>query len=188
MLSGELVYLSPVTKDDLENINILRNNWDLKKLTLGVRFPITTENDLSWYTNVGNDMSNRTIFFSVRNKKNKTFLGLIQLSNVDWVSRNAMVGIQLNPEVQGKGVGTDALKLISDYCFYKINLHKITAHIADYNIGSIKLFEKNGYILEGVLRNHIYYDLEYSDLRIYSLFCNKNFSSHSIINLDVKNE
>lgn len=172
MLTGKLICLSSLTKEDLSAVNYLRNDWELKKLTLGIRFPIILESDVAWFNHISSDMTNKNVFFAIRFVQDNSFVGLLQINNIDWINRNALIGIQLLPNAQGKGIGKEAITLASSYCFNKINLNKITAHIAAYNTGSLNLFEKCGFILEGILIRQIYYDNSYADLKIYSLFKN----------------
>jgi RimJ/RimL family protein N-acetyltransferase len=43
---------------------------------------------------------------------------------------------------------------ISNYCFENMGLKRLFAPVLSYNKGSMKVLEKNGFILEGIFRNH----------------------------------
>jgi ribosomal-protein-alanine N-acetyltransferase len=45
----------------------------------------------------------------------------------------------------------------------------LTAHVFDFNIASARVLEKNGFVLEGLLRKHFRKDGKLVDARIYGL-------------------
>lgn len=55
----------------------------------------------------------------------------------------------------GKGYGSEAIGLVLEYAFKNLNIHRLTAGAYANNLGSIKAFEKNGFIIEGTYRNHV---------------------------------
>lgn len=74
------------------------------------------------------------------------------------------------PHLQGKGIGTQARKIVLDYAFYELGLNKIYAYTNEDNIPSCKISEKLGFKLEGrfrqeyktkngVLKDRLYYGL-----------------------------
>ena len=65
--------------------------------------------------------------------------------------------------IWGKGYATEAIALASEYAFNGLNLHKLSAGFYAANIGSIKAFQKNGFIQEGLRKNHRIYQGAYVD-------------------------
>jgi RimJ/RimL family protein N-acetyltransferase len=49
-------------------------------------------------------------------------------------------------------LGAEALKLIVDYSFKFLNLHKVYAFVLEDNKRARRAFEKAGFVLEGTLR------------------------------------
>ncbi len=64
----------------------------------------------------------------------------------------ANIGLWVAERYQGKGAGTSAVKEIVNYGFNVLGLKKIEAHIFTGNHSSRRIFEKNGFALEGTLR------------------------------------
>lgn len=64
------------------------------------------------------------------------------------------VGIILRREAMGRGFASKALKLVDDYGFDVLHLHRIGADIDPDNTSSISLFLRAGYQREGVLRGY----------------------------------
>lgn len=56
---------------------------------------------------------------------------------------------------------------MSDFAFKSLNLHKLHASVADANIGFARIFEKNGYELEGRLKDHYFVADKYYDALIF---------------------
>lgn len=61
-----------------------------------------------------------------------------------------------DPECIGKGIGTEAVKLLTDYAFRNLNAHRIWLGVSADNVGAIKCYEGVGYKREGVLRDEIW--------------------------------
>lgn len=64
------------------------------------------------------------------------------------------VGIIMNPEATGRGLASKALKLVVDYGFGPLDLHRIAADIDPDNNASISLFLRGGFQREGLLRGN----------------------------------
>jgi RimJ/RimL family protein N-acetyltransferase/uncharacterized protein (DUF952 family) len=64
----------------------------------------------------------------------------------------ADVGLWIGLPSHGKGYGTLAVRWLVDYGFTRLGLEKIEACIYTGNMASRRVFEKNGFILEGTLR------------------------------------
>jgi [ribosomal protein S5]-alanine N-acetyltransferase len=58
----------------------------------------------------------------------------------------------------GKGIGSFAVLEISRKAIDYYKLNKLFAGMADSNIGSRRVLEKNGFVLEGTRNKHLFYD------------------------------
>lgn len=82
-------------------------------------------------------------------------IGSISLWNMNWRHERAEVGIWLNPSDWNKGYGKIALNLIKIIAFNHLKLNRLEAHIAIDNKNSIRLFQKCGFIQEGILKSYL---------------------------------
>jgi uncharacterized protein (DUF952 family)/RimJ/RimL family protein N-acetyltransferase len=64
----------------------------------------------------------------------------------------ADVGLWIGLPYHGKGYGTLAVRWLVDYGFIRLKLEKIEASIYSGNWASRRIFERNGFILEGTIR------------------------------------
>ena len=69
--------------------------------------------------------------------------------------RRVALGIMMWDKTQwNKGYGTEALMAISDYVFNDLGYHKLWAGYYPENVSSAKLFEKAGFEIEGIFKDH----------------------------------
>ncbi|MBL8546551.1 MAG: GNAT family N-acetyltransferase [Hyphomonadaceae bacterium] len=64
------------------------------------------------------------------------------------------IGIIMIPDATGRGLASKALKLVIDYGFGPLDLHRIAADIDPDNNASLSLFLRGGFQREGLLRGN----------------------------------
>lgn len=64
------------------------------------------------------------------------------------------IGVILRREATGRGLASKALRLVDDYGFDVLDLHRIAADIDPDNTSSLSLFLRAGYQREGLLRDN----------------------------------
>ncbi len=64
------------------------------------------------------------------------------------------LGLLIGREYWGNGYATEAVKLMCDLAFAEYGLRRIVAGYYDDNEGSRRVFEKNGFETEGILKEH----------------------------------
>jgi len=74
-----------------------------------------------------------------------------------------------NDEFKRKGFMTEALMKIIDFGFKELDLHRIEALVANWNIASIKLLENYSFMKEGTMREDYVVDGRNEDSECYSL-------------------
>jgi RimJ/RimL family protein N-acetyltransferase len=80
----------------------------------------------------------------------------------------ATVGYWLGEPFWGRGFTTQALRAFSAYAFSTFDLHRLQATVFDWNVGSARVLEKAGYMLEGRLRHSIIKDGRIADTLLYA--------------------
>lgn len=123
-------------------------NWDLRPAWL----PPTSQLQ-EWIVEGGNDAGN----FAIHTIEGDRMIGLVGLDGFDWLSRTAWVGIGIGEtEFQGKGYGTDAMKVVLRYGFTELNLNRVNLTVFEYNQRAIRCYEKCGFKHEGIQREFIF--------------------------------
>lgn len=107
------------------------------------------------------------IYANVIEKNSNEVIGTVMLFNIDQVANKSEIGYVFRKDTWGKGYCSEAVKLVCDYGFNILNLHKIHAQVTESNIGSSRVLEKNEFIKEGQLKDHYYVDNQYFDCLLY---------------------
>jgi len=81
----------------------------------------------------------------------------------------ASIGYWLGEKYWGKGIVTEALKLVTKYAFETFNLVRIEAAVFKWNPASARVLEKAGYILEAELKKRVFKDGKITDELMYYL-------------------
>ena len=71
------------------------------------------------------------------------------------------------PDAYGKGIGTEAAKLILAYGFETLGLHKVISKVLAYNQASVRMNENAGYKQEAYLKDELFLDGKYEDLILF---------------------
>ena len=98
-------------------------------------------------------------------------IGNVWLCNIDPRHRKAEVRIVIG-EVLGRdcGMGTEAIRLISEFAFTRLNLHKVYAYVLSLNPRALRSFQKAGFVVEGTLRNDRWAENQYVDVHLLGKF------------------
>ena len=99
----------------------------------------------------------------------KTLIGFTGLYCANLDCAHAEVGYMLATSGHGKGYATESLKAVIDWACLSFNVHKFIGLCAKENIASAKVLEKNGFKLEGILRDNYRVDDSWIDDCSYGL-------------------
>ncbi|MHC6178340.1 GNAT family N-acetyltransferase [Clostridium sp. JNZ X4-2] len=96
--------------------------------------------------------------------KNKKFIGKIQISNiVIGVFKSAFIGYSIDEDEQGKGYMKEALKLVLDYAFNELNLHRVEASTLVDNMRSQRVLKSCGFKELGVNEKYLFINGRWRD-------------------------
>lgn len=96
---------------------------------------------------------------------NHQLIGLCGLNEI-LLSPNLMscfIGYSIDPSFQGKGLMTQAVKMVCEYGFRVLHLHRIEAGVMPSNIASQRVLEKNGFIREGLALKNVHINGQWED-------------------------
>lgn len=90
-------------------------------------------------------------------------VGSLGLHNVSVFNRNAIFGILLYGENTGKWIGTRAIKLLLEYAFRYIHLHKVSLRVRGDNARAIACYKSCGFQECGRQREEVWIGDRYED-------------------------
>ena len=83
------------------------------------------------------------------------FAGVISLHTINIKNHAAEIGYWMEKSMRGKGIGTIAAKMITDYGFRSLGFRRIDGLADVENAASQKLLTSAGFQKEGILRNKV---------------------------------
>ena len=88
-------------------------------------------------------------------RDSSSIIGTIKLGPINYLHKFGEIGIMIGePESWGKGFATEAIGMLCENFFEKGILRKMTAGVMEANLGSRRAFEKNEFVIEGILQDH----------------------------------
>lgn len=165
-LIGEKILLRELRETDMPLLNKLINDPNIENYIVGWSKPVSMSEQMLWYQNLKNDSNIRYCIADIKDSKP---FGTVIISKIDYKNKSCNIDIKIDPKYHGYGIGSETISLITKYAFEELNFNRITAAVLDYNIASQRIFEKNGFIREGVQRKAIYKLGKYNDLYNYGL-------------------
>jgi RimJ/RimL family protein N-acetyltransferase len=101
--------------------------------------------------------------FSVVELATGALAGEALLWNIDLHNRTAHIGISLLPAFRGRGLGTDAVRVMCRYGFAIRGLHRLQAETLADNDAMIQSASRAGFTREGTLRRSAWVNGEFAD-------------------------
>lgn len=153
-MQGNQIYLRPLEKEDL----ILRPKWlndpEINK-TLLISIPIGYAQTVQWFEKSLKD--DNKLNLSICYKETDQVIGMTGLLNINHLHQHAQFYITIGEkEFWGKKIPDEVIPLVLDHGFMELNLQKIYLWTINANDRARRVYERNGFSLEGVMRNHYY--------------------------------
>lgn len=166
----------PITDSDLPHFVDI---YTSEKLMQFVSEPLSKKEAKSLFERFSRFNSSRPqhhYLFSVVNNNNHDFMGFCGVNSikndVTTSTKTGEIGVMLIDSAIGKGIGTEVLMALVDYCFEKLGFEKLIGPPSPDNIASIKMLEKVGFKKETVLKAHLKIKGEQIDTPLYVLYQN----------------
>ncbi len=94
--------------------------------------------------------------FAIVTNHDAKHIGNIKIGPIHFHYRYADISYFIGEKkMWNRGIATEAIKLICDFGFQNLQLHKIEAGVYEDAVGSWKALEKAGFLREGILREHV---------------------------------
>ena len=161
MLSDDFLYLRKLEESDLDRIWEWIHRPDIY-LAIGMQVPVSKSAQKRWFDDL--DRSNSKIVFAICLSENNNHVGNVSLDLIDYRHRNARLSIFVSDhDLRGKGIGSKAMKLLIEYAFTFLNLHRIYCKTTAGDERIANFYKRLGFEIEGQLREHEYIKGKYLD-------------------------
>jgi len=168
MLKGKSIILRKLSIEDAseEYLNWM-NDYEVVKFTESRYMVHTMESLKNFILHVNNDYNYCFAMVDIASGKH---IGNIKIGNIHPIYKYADVGLIIgNKDFYGKGIATEALKLCIEFAFKQLKLHRLWAGIYDVNVGSIKAFERAGFVREGCEKEKCLFEGKRVDCYLYGI-------------------
>ena len=176
------VYLRALELEDFKKIHKWRMEPGYQTGVVSMKRFISSETEKKWLENViHKHEQTKEIRLAVALKENDEMIGLVSLTKIDLINRNAVINSWIGEvEQRKKGYIQEARYLIFKYGFQELGLERISATILEGNIASRKSGESFGYVQEGVFRKAVYKEGKYHDLIAYSFLKDEFYKKYNL--------
>lgn len=162
MYRGKQVCLRPFEWEDAEKYHQWVNDPEILPLVDRV-LPVTAAGHRRWYESLVSDP--RSVIFAIDALSGKQFVGCIWLYGIDYRHRNAELRILIgDKQYWGKGIGKEAISILVRFALKQLNLHKLYAYVLATNARALGVFEKAGFVREGILKQERYVNGAFVDV------------------------
>jgi len=166
-LVGERLYLRPFDHDDLVHVRKWANDPEVRRLTAEVT-PMSQAAAEEWYERVKADRDR--VWFVIVLKDGDRPIGDCGLLRMFPAWRNTDLSIILGEkDTWGQGYGTEAIRLLLDYAFGCLNMHRVSLGVVGFNERALRFYEKAGFKREGAQRDGYFHDHRYYDFVMMSI-------------------
>ncbi|MFB6361134.1 MAG: GNAT family N-acetyltransferase [Halobacteriales archaeon] len=170
-LEGEGLVLRTIEEDDLEFLRDTINDPAVRR-HLPNRLPLNLEGEREFYEDVivgDDDTLNLLIWQAADGESDGRRAGTIGVHGLGSIDGTSEIGLFLEPGSWGRGLGTEASRLVTDWAFREQGRHRVIARVTESNDASAAIWEKLGYRHEATLREAGFQDGEYVDEHLYAV-------------------
>lgn len=169
-LKGNLIYLRALEPEDLSFVYKIENDESIWNVS-NTQTPYSKFLIKQYLENAHQDIFEaKQLRLAICLNNSDEAIGLIDLFDFDPTNNRAGIGILIHCTTnRERGIGSEALQLLVNYCFTHLQLHQLYANIGIENEISIALFTKFGFQLIGIKKQWNKVNNQYNDEALYQL-------------------
>jgi RimJ/RimL family protein N-acetyltransferase len=169
MYEGALVRLREMRMEDARLYTKWLNTADMTERLLGGAMPLTIEQERAWIEANAGRQGDRCNF--AVETLDGALIGSCGYSSLDLRNQRCMVGWFIgDAAMRGRGYGADMIETLLRVCFEVVGVRKVRLEVFEFNENAIRLYERLGFVLEGVFRKEMFCRGRFWDVRRYGLF------------------
>ncbi len=164
MIAHGTVYLRPAERADIPLFVAWFNDYATSR-TLGLRAPMSVAMEEQWFERAVANQGKEGYHFVACLLEDDRPIGTVGLFDLDLNNGGAGLGISIGEaDDRGKGHGSDMLRALLAFGFASLRLERIWLDVYDFNPGARRVYQRVGFVDEGVSRHAIFREGVYRDL------------------------
>jgi RimJ/RimL family protein N-acetyltransferase len=165
----EKIRLRALTAEDAKITWQWQNSPEIKEFYSDHPYPVNYEMEKLWYEKITYTNIPVTVF-GIEIQENNKLIGMSILKNINLIHRSAELGIFIgDASEKHKGYSGEATRLTLKFGFLDLGINRIYLKVHEDNTPAIKLYEKNGFKKEGLLRKSVFKNDQFKNEIIMSL-------------------
>ncbi len=169
-LEGKEIYFKPLSTSDALEIHSYASDENVSRFIGWQLMHSLNETYEHIEKMMKRESEGSYLYASIVLKSTQAVIGTVMIFNFNSEANHAEIGYVFNSSYWGNGYGTEAVSLLNDFAFKTLKLHKLHANVVAANIGSTRILEKNGFELEGRLKDYYFIDGQYYDGLLFGKF------------------
>ncbi|WP_046469595.1 GNAT family N-acetyltransferase [Allosalinactinospora lopnorensis] len=155
-LSGDRVRLVPLVEEHTDACYASTLDEEVRRLT-GTHHRFSYEEIREWC--VTRAEQDDRLDLAIIEQPGGRFVGELSLHEFDPANESAAYRIALSAiEFTGQGLGKEATRLILEYAFDRIGLHRVWLHVYAFNMRAIAVYRACGFTVEGRMRESLLWE------------------------------
>ena len=162
------VYLTPLNDSDLDLLCDWQNAPWIRDLAMGFRFPVQTSAVKNWLRKIEEQNSKSKVVYGIRLRDQ--LVGVISLHHIEQFQRKSLLGIFIGDDSRrNQGIGFMSTCLILDFAFNGLDFRKVGLEVLAKNMDAMALYERVGFVIEGIKREEHFIDGKCIDTHIFGI-------------------
>ncbi len=172
-LLGEQVELRPFTSADAPAMARILSDPEVVRLTgsatttAATHEPADLDELVDWY-GTRQDHHDR-LDLAIVDRATGAVVGEVVLNDHDEDASSVNFRILVGPGGRGRGLGTEAARLVLDHAFRVVGLRRVELEVHDFNPRARHVYESLGFVHEGTRRSVLFFDGHWVDAHVMAL-------------------
>jgi RimJ/RimL family protein N-acetyltransferase len=159
-----------IEERDLEEVRLFHNEFNTLKWLSDIRH-ISQEEQINWHNSLMNNQRQRR--YVARKSDSQELVGIIRLDKMDLINRSVEIGVDIVEKLREQGYASEIYLCFLDYLFDQMGIHRLSLVTLETNNAGLGLYNKLGFVREGIMKDAIFREGKFQDLIIMRLLKNE---------------
>lgn len=155
MSKEKRVYLRALEPEDYKTSILWRNDDEINSMLGGMKRFVSKVYEAKWVDDA--IFHSHDVRLAVCLKENNLYIGNVYMTDIDERNQSCVSHVLIGDKrYWGRGIAAEAYRLALEYMFNERNIYRVMAIVLENNKSSLRMHQKVGYQIEGLMRNSIY--------------------------------
>ena len=166
-------------RQDIEAARLLHNDASTLLQLTNVEHVSEAQQE-AWFHAMSTSKTSRR--YTVHEAESGAFVGLFRVDHMDLINKSVCVGLDIVPEMRGRGYAKEIFRYFLDYYFMSMGMNRIYLAVLETNTIGRNLYRGLGFVEESVHREAIFRNGGYINL-IWMSILRREYAESNGLNL-----